>query len=242
MPGDVWPAHVYWAAILLVLMTVGPGAISIDALIRAIYRRATLRRCAPLPGMRRRSSEARMNFASDNAAGDRAGDSRRHRAARTTARRSAYGSDAWTRRVEQRFAELFEHEVAVFLVATGTAANALALAHLSAALGRGALPCARRTSRPTNAARRNSSAAASSSSALRARPARSRPRPRSARSTHGQWGGPHHVSPAVLSLSQATEAGTIYRPDEIASSPRSRMRAGSPCMSTARGSATRWRA
>ena len=30
-----------------------------------------------------------------------------------------------------------------------------------------------------------------------------------------QWGGPHHVSPAVLSLSQATEAGTIYRPDEI---------------------------
>ena len=32
---------------------------------------------------------------------------------------------------------------------------------------------------------------------------------------HGQWGGPHHVSPAVLSLSQATEAGTIYRVDEI---------------------------
>jgi threonine aldolase len=31
----------------------------------------------------------------------------------------------------------------------------------------------------------------------------------------GPWGGPHHVSPAVLSLSQATEAGTIYRPDEI---------------------------
>src|SRR4029077_3303456 len=29
------------------------------------------------------------------------------------------------------------------------------------------------------------------------------------------WGGPHHVSPTVLSLSQATEAGTIYRPDEI---------------------------
>src|ERR671926_246155 len=29
------------------------------------------------------------------------------------------------------------------------------------------------------------------------------------------WGGPHHVSPALLSLSQATEAGTIYRPDEI---------------------------
>jgi putative oxidoreductase len=37
-PGMWWPAHVYWAAILLVLITVGPGAISIDALIRAVYR------------------------------------------------------------------------------------------------------------------------------------------------------------------------------------------------------------
>jgi len=39
MPGMLWVAHVYWAAILLVLMTVGPGAISLDALIRAVYRR-----------------------------------------------------------------------------------------------------------------------------------------------------------------------------------------------------------
>jgi putative oxidoreductase len=39
MPAMLWVAHVYWAAILLVLMTVGPGAISLDALIRAVYRR-----------------------------------------------------------------------------------------------------------------------------------------------------------------------------------------------------------
>ena len=38
MPGMLWVAHVYWAAILLVLMTVGPGAISLDALIRTVYR------------------------------------------------------------------------------------------------------------------------------------------------------------------------------------------------------------
>ena len=31
----------------------------------------------------------------------------------------------------------------------------------------------------------------------------------------GAWGGPHHVSPSVLSLSQATECGTIYRVAEI---------------------------
>jgi threonine aldolase len=32
---------------------------------------------------------------------------------------------------------------------------------------------------------------------------------------NGQWGGPHHVSPSVLSLSQATECGTIYRVAEV---------------------------
>ena len=39
MPALWWSAHIYWVAILLVLISVGPGAISVDALIRAIYRR-----------------------------------------------------------------------------------------------------------------------------------------------------------------------------------------------------------
>jgi putative oxidoreductase len=38
-PAMWWPLHVYWVSILLVLVLLGPGAISIDALIRAIYRR-----------------------------------------------------------------------------------------------------------------------------------------------------------------------------------------------------------
>jgi threonine aldolase len=44
---------------------------------------------------------------------------------------SSYGDDDWTRSIERRFSEVFERDVAVFLVSTGTAANALALAHLS---------------------------------------------------------------------------------------------------------------
>ena len=44
---------------------------------------------------------------------------------------SAYGDDHWTRSIERRFVELFEREVAVFLVPTGTAANALALAQFT---------------------------------------------------------------------------------------------------------------
>ena len=45
VPGMWWPAHVYWISILLVLMSVGPGAISIDALIRWLYQRD--RRASP---------------------------------------------------------------------------------------------------------------------------------------------------------------------------------------------------
>jgi threonine aldolase len=41
---------------------------------------------------------------------------------------AAYGNDEITKRVEARFSEVFEREVTVFLVTTGTAANALALA------------------------------------------------------------------------------------------------------------------
>ena len=44
---------------------------------------------------------------------------------------TAYGDDDWTRSVERRLSQLFEREVAVFLVSTGTAANALALAHVT---------------------------------------------------------------------------------------------------------------
>ena len=43
---------------------------------------------------------------------------------------AAYGADDWTKRAERALAETFETEVAVFLVATGTAANALALSAL----------------------------------------------------------------------------------------------------------------
>ena len=41
---------------------------------------------------------------------------------------NAYGESAIDRAVDARFSEIFEREVAVFLVGTGTAANGLALA------------------------------------------------------------------------------------------------------------------
>src|ERR1700751_1834784 len=46
-----------------------------------------------------------------------------------------YGNDAWTAALQQRFSDLFETSVRVFPVATGTAANALALAAISPSWG-----------------------------------------------------------------------------------------------------------
>jgi threonine aldolase len=68
-----------------------------------------------------------MNFASDNVMGA----SPQVMNALVHANQGAlpaYGADPITKRVEQKLSEVFERDVAVFLVATGTAANALALA------------------------------------------------------------------------------------------------------------------
>src|SRR6201998_103473 len=46
-----------------------------------------------------------------------------------------YGGDDWTAALQRRFSELFETAVRVFPVATGTAANALALASLGPSWG-----------------------------------------------------------------------------------------------------------
>ncbi|WP_040616887.1 low specificity L-threonine aldolase [Roseibium sp. TrichSKD4] len=68
-----------------------------------------------------------MNFASDNWAG--ASDAVMAALARHNAGPApAYGSDPLTVSMTERFSELFEREVAVYFVGTGTAANSLSLA------------------------------------------------------------------------------------------------------------------
>ena len=62
-------------------------------------------------------------------------------------------------------------------------------------------------------------------------------------SSGGEWGGPHHVSPSVLSLTQATEAGTVYSVAErrLAAHRRDSARHDVAVRWTARASPTRWR-
>ena len=154
-----------------------------------------------------------MNFASDNAAGVApeilAAIARANEGAAL-----AYGRDDWTKRVERRFAELFEREVAVFLVATGTAANALALAHLTPPWG--AVLCHAESHIATDeCGAPEFFGGGIKLVGLPGAGCKIAPPTLADALDRGQWGGPHHVSPSVLSLSQATEAGTIYRPHEI---------------------------
>ncbi len=68
-----------------------------------------------------------MIFASDNWAGAHRSIAERL-LQESTGFAAAYGTSDLDRRVEARFAEIFEREVSVFFVATGTAANSLSLA------------------------------------------------------------------------------------------------------------------
>ena len=153
-----------------------------------------------------------MYFASDNTAG-MAAEILAALGTANTGYTLGYGNDDWTRRVEQRFAELFEKDVAVFLVPTGTAANALALSHVTPPWG--AVLCHAESHVATDECGAPEffgggiklvglagEGAKISAATLRA-------------ALGGQWGGPHHVTPAALSLSQATECGTIYRVAEV---------------------------
>jgi threonine aldolase len=125
-----------------------------------------------------------------------------------------YGNDDWTRRVERRFAEIFEREVAAFLVPAGTVANALALAHVTPSWG--AVLCHKDAHIATDeCGAPEFFGGGIKLVGLSGTAGKISPETLRGALEQGEWGGPHHVSPAALSLSQATESGTIYRASEI---------------------------
>ncbi len=154
-----------------------------------------------------------MNFASDNTAGV----APQIMAALARANEGyalGYGADACTKRVEERFAALFKREVAVFLVPTGTAANALALAHVTPPWG--AVLCHTESHIATDEC--GAPEFFGNGIKLVGIPGvagKITPDALTRVLDAPHWGAPHHVTPSALSLSQSTEAGTIYRPHEI---------------------------
>ncbi|BCP55016.1 L-threonine aldolase [Kaistia sp. 32K] len=131
------------------------------------------------------------------------------------ARAPAYGNDPLTASVEAAFARVFERDVAVFFVATGTAANALALAQFGRPGGvvfchRDAHIAVDEGGAPEffgNGARLHRIDGADGklhpadlAAAIALYPAEA----------------VHHGQPVAVSISQLTEAGTAYEPTEIA--------------------------
>jgi threonine aldolase len=126
---------------------------------------------------------------------------------------SGYGADEITARLERRFASLFEHEVAVFPVATGTAANALALAALTPPWG--VIYC----HEDAHAAIDECGAPEffAGGAKLVTMPGEGgKITPEAIAARLPIKGFVHHAQAAAITLSQSTEAGMVYRPEELA--------------------------
>jgi len=155
-----------------------------------------------------------MNFASDNTAGiDPAILAAIADANSGYAR--GYGNDEWTQAAERRLAEVFERQVAVFLVPTGTAANALALAHVCPPWG--VVFCHADSHIATDECGAPEFFGAGLK--LVSLPGDgAKIAPATLQTALAGYGGhsPHQMVAAALSITQASEAGTIYRVAEIA--------------------------
>jgi threonine aldolase len=124
----------------------------------------------------------------------------------------SYGADLITDRVARRFTEIFEREVAVFPLATGTAANALALAAVTPPWG--AVYCHEESHVQTDeCGAPEFYAGGAKLIALPGADAKLSPAAVEARMIEQDV--VHHAQPAAISISQATEAGTLYTPAEV---------------------------
>jgi threonine aldolase len=126
----------------------------------------------------------------------------------------AYGEDRWSMRLDQVFGEFFATDVRVFTVATGTAANSLALATVTPSYG------AIFAHEEAHVVRDECSAPEFFSGGARiilVPGAHAKVTVDAV--AHALESNPatvHTVQPAALTLTQSTERGTVYRVDEIA--------------------------
>jgi threonine aldolase len=152
-----------------------------------------------------------MNFASDNAYGALPEIWSALQAADHGAE-LAYGNDPITHGLTARFGELFEREVTVFPVLTGTAANALALACLTPPFG--AVLCHKDSHIMTSECGAPEFFSGAKLIGLDGADGKVTPQT-IAEGLTGLDGSVHSVQPKVVSLSQASEWGTVYTPSEL---------------------------
>ncbi|RYD37332.1 MAG: low specificity L-threonine aldolase [Verrucomicrobiaceae bacterium] len=155
-----------------------------------------------------------MNFTSDNWAGVHPAITE-NLARHASGMAAAYGTSELDRRIEQRFSELFERDVAVFFVGTGTAANSLALASVNRPGG--VAFC----HREAHIVKDECGAPEYFTGGGRLQtvdgPAgKLRPELLLRELGHFRPGYIHTGQPMAVSLTQATEVGTVYQVEEIA--------------------------
>lgn len=127
----------------------------------------------------------------------------------------AYGGDALTAAVEKRFAEIFERDVAVFLVATGGAANGLALSVLTPPYGM--ILCHEESHiQMDECAGPEFFTGGAKLLPLKGEAAKLSPATVAQALAGFPERAPHGAPARVLSLTQASECGAVYRPAELA--------------------------
>ena len=123
-----------------------------------------------------------------------------------------YGDDPWTQRACDKIRTLFETEAQVFFVFSGTAANALALAHVCRSYH--AVIAHAESHIATDEAGAPGFFSGGATTLTADTPmAKLTPQAVEALATAGR--GVHSVKPRALSLTQATEMGTVYTRDEL---------------------------
>jgi threonine aldolase len=128
---------------------------------------------------------------------------------------TSYGGDDLTAKLQSMASDLFERQVAIFPVTSGTAANALALSQIVPPYG--AIYCYEAAHIVTDEA--GAPAFFSGGAQLIGFPAadgKIRPGQLTKAVAYAEDLGIHHVKPGAVTLTQATEWGTVYRLEEIA--------------------------
>jgi len=123
-----------------------------------------------------------------------------------------YGDDPWTDKARARLCELFETDARAFFVFNGTAANALALAQICA-------PYHAVIAHAFSHIEEDEAGApglfSGGAKIVTADTPLGKLTPDVVDALARKGRGVHHVKPRALSITQATELGTVYTPDEV---------------------------
>jgi threonine aldolase len=125
---------------------------------------------------------------------------------------ASYGADKWTERVSQLARDIFETDCEVFLVFNGTAANSLALAQLCRSFH--SVICHENSHVQTDECGAPEFFSGGSK-LLPVSGADGKLDLAQMEATILRQQGVHSPKPRAISLTQSTELGTVYRPDEI---------------------------